>query len=160
MPASAKHVRGRDAKIIVGVDAGTTRAIAAVDFNGRPVAVKSAKNWPEDDFVQSIAQYSPVIIACDTNPSHKLANRLKAAFGARLYAPKRSLRQTDKLHMTAGFPCRNAHERDALAAALKAYHSIENKLRQTAKMAGKEKAGAAQRMVLGGAKMRHAIARL
>lgn len=144
--------------MIVGVDAGATSALAAVDFNGRAVRVESRKNWPAGELLRTAASFSPVIVACDTNPGHHLARELKRTFGARLYTPRKSLSQTEKQRMaSAAWPCRNSHERDALAAALKAYHHVENKLRQAAKIAGGD-ARAVQEKVLRGEKMRHAAA--
>ena len=131
----------------MGIDPGTTVAYAVLDYQGRLVALKSAKNMKKDALITELATYSPSLIACDTNPPVKLASRLKACFSTRLYCPDESLsiEEKNKLAKTAATSpatatksaagpspsrFRNAHERDALAAAVKAFHSVENKLRQ------------------------------
>lgn len=49
--------------------------------------------------------------------------------------------------MTRDFRYNNAHEKDAIAAALKAYHGIENKMRQADRHgASKEKVAAGKRI--------------
>gem|GEM_PF-3577497 len=168
--------------IIVGVDAGETTAIAIVSFEGKPLKVESHKHWSLGDVIGKIAAFSPAVIACDTNPTSGFARELKRAFGARLVFPRRSLHVYEKERMAhdAGLKVHNKHERDALAAALKAYHLLQNKLRQAGRKAeikagvkrGKSDRGKSsatskevaqyvesiQRRVLGGEKMRHAIA--
>lgn len=121
--------------------------------------MESKRNWGEKALLERISFFSPLVIACDTNPSHKLGQELKRAFGAKLFFPRKSLREWYKQKITVERGCKNKHERDALAAALKAYHHFENKLRQTSKKAGKH-ARAAQKMVLSGEKMVHAVRRL
>lgn len=150
--------------IIVGVDAGDTSAMAVVSLGGKVVHVESRKHWPRGDLVEKISLYSPAVIACDTNPTSGFARSLKRSFGARLLFPKKSMTEHDKQKMASktGVKLSNKHERDALAAALKAYHQLENKLRQAGKKArkkgGDEKfVEGVQKKVLRGEKMRHAI---
>lgn len=124
--------------------------------------MESRKHWQRGEVAQRIAEYSPAVIACDTNPTSDFARGLKAAFGARLVFPKKSMRvfRKEKMASDAGVAVANKHERDALAAALKAFHLLENKLRQTARHArGRpaEKVESAQRKVLAGKKMFEAI---
>jgi len=143
----------------VGVDAGSTVAIAVLDLQGRVVRIESKKDWPEEDVVNAIFQYSPAVIACDTNPSHHLARQLGRVFGAKLFFPHHSLSKHDKAQMTRDAQCRNPHERDALAAALKAFGHYQNKLRQATKKAVKAGGDVDRvvRMVLFGEKMANAI---
>lgn len=77
-----------------------------------------------------LGPYDPIIIASDTNPPSKLAKTLSAAFKCRLLFPQKSLTVLEKFRLVDEYNCRNAHEKDALAAALKAYHRIANKMRQ------------------------------
>lgn len=121
--------------LIVGIDAGATAAFAVVDFDGNVVRFGSGKAWGEDELSKRIAPFEPQIIACDTRPANKLAQKLKAVFSARLYSPPRSLAVLEKQLMTRGYAVKNSHERDALAAALKAFHSVENQLRKTQRRA-------------------------
>ena len=132
-----------------------------LDLHGRVVRVESHREWPLEGVVGVIAAYSPIVIACDTNPSHSLARQLGTAFGARLFFPRKSLSRHSKLLATRGESCRNPHERDALAAALKAFGHYQNKVRQTekkARRAGVDAEGIVRR-VLFGEKMAHALRR-
>lgn len=110
---------------------------------------------------------APKIVACDVNPPSKLARKFRAAFRAKLFFPTHSLSQIDKLRIARHFDSieplkqpKNAHERDALAAAVKAFHRIENKLRQvSAKARGRTEEGIAQAQarVLEGKQMKQAL---
>ncbi len=138
--------------------------MAVVSFEGKVLKVESRKHWPRGEVIERIAQYSPDVIACDTNPTSDFARQLKRSFGARLLFPKKSFTQHAKQKMASktGVKLRNKHERDALAAALKAYHQLENKLRQAGTYA-KKKGGdekfveSVQKKVLHGEKMRSAV---
>ncbi|MBI4406791.1 DUF460 domain-containing protein [Candidatus Micrarchaeota archaeon] len=122
-------------EIIVGIDAGTTSAFAVIDYSGSVVAVKSKKNWRTADLIFEINSVcTPVVIACDTNPSSNTARMLKACFGAKLFLPSSSLSiyKKQKLTHKLGISVNNSHERDAVAAAKKAFNHYSNKLRQVA----------------------------
>jgi hypothetical protein len=118
--------------VIIGVDSGVYRAFAAIDLDGRVVAVESKRNWGETGFIESISPFKPIVIACDVRPSSKTARALASVFSAKLFQPKHSLLVLEKARVTRDYAVKNAHERDALAAALKAFHSMaENKMKQT-----------------------------
>lgn len=98
--------------------------------------------------------FEPVIIGCDTNPPSKLGKYLSATFGCRLSYPPKSLTEIEKNRMTADFNYKNTHEKDALAAGLKAYFKIANKMRQVGRhLRNKKSPGdlqAAKQMVASG----------
>lgn len=126
-----------------------------LDLNGKTVAVKSRKNWPEKDFFKELSATTPLVVACDTSPPSHFARKVASVFRARLFTPKHSLHVIEKVNLAKGLG-KNVHERDALAAARKAYNStIQNKVRQFIRIAGKptEKQKA---LVLSGVKMRDA----
>ncbi|GEM_PF-6824266 len=56
--------------------------------------------------------------------------KIAASFGSRLISPKEDLSIEWKKDVTRDFPVKNAHERDALAAAIYAYKSVESKIRK------------------------------
>ncbi|MFH1257348.1 MAG: DUF460 domain-containing protein [Candidatus Micrarchaeota archaeon] len=116
--------------IIIGIDAGATFAFAALNFNGELIAIRSKRNVKKEEIIRMLEPLEPVIIASDTNPPSKLAKALAATFKCRLSFPLKSLTQIEKQRMTRERRYGNVHEKDALAAALKAYHKIENKMRQ------------------------------
>ena len=106
-----------------------------LDYDGNVVAVESRKNWTPDAFIQSLSVFSPSIIACDKIPVPKSARLLKSVFSARLYKPVRSMTGLQKAFLTRDFSVNNEHERDALAAALKAFRSLNNKFKLVDKKA-------------------------
>ncbi|HLC38228.1 MAG TPA: DUF460 domain-containing protein [Candidatus Norongarragalinales archaeon] len=148
--------------LIVGVDSGTWRAFAVLDFNGSLVALKSRKNWLPEDFIKVLSDFFPTIIACDRNPPPRKVLVLKSVFGARLWFPRKNLTLVQKLSLTDGFSLHNSHERDALASALKAFNIVKSKLRVVEKKARAAGVPAARRefvkkMVLKGESVAEAI---
>ncbi|MEW5955554.1 MAG: DUF460 domain-containing protein [Candidatus Micrarchaeota archaeon] len=134
---------------MVGIDGGATTALAVLDYDGNVIALASRKNWLQKDFVKQITDAgTPSVIACDTNPPSRLARKLKAWFHAKLFYPRHSLTQLEKTRIAdgAGAKPKNLHERDALAAAAKAYHHFENKLRQAKAKAAARGPKAVQRV--------------
>lgn len=118
------------AAYIAGIDAGATSAYAVITLDGEIIEIKSRKD-PKGDFLfESLAEYSPIFIACDTSPPSQAARKLKRSFCARLYHPSKSLSVIEKDLIARGHPIRNAHERDALASAIKCQHALSSKLRQ------------------------------
>ncbi|MBI5228933.1 DUF460 domain-containing protein [Candidatus Micrarchaeota archaeon] len=138
--------------LIIGVDAGATTAVAAIDFDRRLVSLRSKRNWDQGQLVKHVSSFSPSLIACDTNPPQKAVSSLKACLPARLYYPLKSLTIKEKAELTREFKFKNRHERDALASALRAYHFIENKLRQVEKHFEGD-SSRIKRLVLSGKKM-------
>lgn len=115
---------------IAGIDSGSTSAYAIMTLDGEIIEIKSRKDAQGDFLFESLAKYSPIFIACDTNPPSQAARRLKRSFCARLYHPLKSLPVVEKELMCRGSGAKNAHERDALASAIKCQHALSSKLRQ------------------------------
>lgn len=109
--------------MIIGVDFGSHAAVAVVDLEGNPVALKSWKNAAFGEMVSFCSGYEIAFVACDKRVPPRQARRLNACFNAKLYRPERDLTVFEKLRLTRGGNAANEHERDALAAALKCYHS-------------------------------------
>ncbi|HIH21010.1 TPA: DUF460 domain-containing protein [Candidatus Micrarchaeota archaeon] len=148
--------------MIVGVDGGTWRAFAVLDFDGKLVALKSRKNWLPGEFLAEVSDYLPTIIACDKNPAPRKVLVLKSVFGARLFKPSKNLSQLQKHSLTRDFKVRNSHERDALASAIKAYNSVAAKISAVEKKSREAGVPAEQRlsvkrMVLKGETVANAI---
>jgi predicted RNase H-like nuclease (RuvC/YqgF family) len=135
-----------------------TSAFAAVDYDGGVRAVESKRNWTHKNFLERIAEFRPAVVAGDTRPPAKQVRKTAAVFRALLFAPRHSLTLLEKTFLTRDYAPANAHERDALAAALKAWHNRENKLRQLAanlqRRGRSEEREAASEKVLRGTRMR------
>ncbi len=120
--------------VIVGVDPGTTTAVAVVDLNGNLLGVKSKKGWNVSEVIEYITSIGrPVVIATDKSNPPDFVLKLKASFQAVLHTPKDDMSVERKRNLTSKYSFLNDHERDAIAAALDAYNSYKNKLRNVEK---------------------------
>ena len=108
-------------KLIVGIDPGTTTAIAMLNFSADYCHVFSRKNMNLSELCDYIAEKGePVIIATDVAKPPMLVKKAAAAFNALLFTPKKNIPQYEKRKMVKSVKLRNKHEKDALVAALKA----------------------------------------
>ncbi|KUH33804.1 hypothetical protein APY94_04585 [Thermococcus celericrescens] len=117
--------------IIVGIDPGITVGIAAIDLNGRIVALHSQRNMPIGEVFRFISEVGhPVIVATDVSPAPGFVEKIARSFKANLFVPRESLRVQDKneLLRDLGITVEDDHQRDALAAAYKAYLRLKPKL--------------------------------
>ncbi len=121
------------------------------------MAVKSRKNWGKNEFLKELAEYQPVIVACDTTPPSRLAKATATVFSARLFTPKHSLHVFEKT-ILAKNEGKNAHERDAIAAARKAFNCMAgNKIRQFTRISHGTATVKQKELVLNGHKMRDVL---
>jgi len=117
--------------IIVGVDPGTTSSVAALDLSGNVLGMHSSKDMGLSavvDYIVSLGK--PSLVASDVNPAPSFVSDVAVKFGSPLFVPPKSLSVNEKLDMTRPYECSDAHQRDALAAALYAYQQYNNKFRK------------------------------
>ncbi len=120
--------------VIVGVDPGTTTAVAVLDLNGNVLGVKSKKGWNPSEVIEFITSLGkPVVIATDKSNPPEFVLKLRASFQAVLHTPKEDMSVERKRNLTSRFAFLNDHERDAIAAAMDAYNSYKNKLKNVEK---------------------------
>jgi len=117
--------------LIVGIDPGTTTAIAAFNLRGELVGLHSSREMALSDIVNVIRGFGkPVVIASDVTPAPGTLRKVKSAFNAILYEPKDPLSVQTKMELSKEYSCSNVHERDAIAAALNAFRVYRNKFEQ------------------------------
>ncbi len=121
--------------LIIGIDPGTTTAIAVLNFRGDIVLTQSGKEFSKADICRLILETGdPLIIATDINPPPKKVHKIASMLGAKLMFPEESLRKRHKeVLIDDAKEKRNRHEKDALAAAMYAYRKIRpmtNKIEQ------------------------------
>ncbi len=122
--------------IIVGIDTGKTSAIACVDLSGRLVCMRTARFADLRWFVDSLKEAGmPVIIASDKKKAGFLVSKLASIFDAALFLPREDISISKKKAYAKVAGASNLHERDALSAAMSAYHSHSNKLKQAERQA-------------------------
>ena len=127
---------GHPVPLIVGIDPGTTTALAVLDTSGRLLLLKSGRGLDRSRISRLVTELGvPVIVACDRRPAPSFVERAASTFSARLVVPEENLRVREKERLSREFmqehpPRTNKHERDALAAALFAYNSIKPTMRR------------------------------
>jgi len=127
--------------VIVGIDPGTTTGVAVLDLDGELCEVFSARDFSVNDVISFLTKYREVIIvAGDVTPAPRFVEKVSGSLSSVLYTPPKSLTVKDKKERVilkfSKNAYRNPHERDALAAALKAYKHYRNKLEQVGKRLG------------------------
>lgn len=135
---SMPHKSKRDNYLIVGVDPGMVTGIAALNVNGEVLLLTSKRGIDRGEIVKMILENgTPIAISSDVNPPPRLVVKLASSLNLTLYVPSRSLQVSEKTSLVQGFiderkvsPPQDPHQRDALAAAIKAFQSFKNKMEQ------------------------------
>uniref|UniRef100_A0A7C4BBF4 DUF460 domain-containing protein n=1 Tax=Ignisphaera aggregans TaxID=334771 RepID=A0A7C4BBF4_9CREN len=122
--------------VIVGIDPGIETGVAIVDLSLKQCYTFSSREFDKLSIINKVyAIGTPVLIATDKNPSPGTVEKIASILGLQLYVPQRSLTVEDKeelinwaLKRGIAIEIKTTHERDALAAALRAYKAFEKKL--------------------------------
>ncbi len=124
-------------RLIVGVDPGVTVGFAALTLDGVPVFVESRRNWNLSNLLKTVTELGvPTIVSSDVSPASDVLEKLSAKLNAMLFVPLISMGADEKQQIARtyrdryGLGLKNAHEVDALAAAVKAYQHYRNKFEQ------------------------------
>ena len=113
---------------IVGIDPGTTTAVAVLDLSGNLLGISSRKEWSHSDVIDYVLSFGkPVVVATDKSNPPEFVSKLKASFNAVLYTPKEDMSVEKKKNLASKYRTANDHERDALAAAIEAFNSYKSK---------------------------------
>ncbi len=116
--------------LIVGIDSGTSVGVAILDSHGNILSLSSKKLQTKGDVIRQIMKYgNPVVIASDVNPAPKFVEKIAASVGSKIFYPDFSMSRREKQKIVRDYEeeINSAHEKDALAAGLKAfrnYHEI------------------------------------
>ncbi len=119
--------------VIVGIDPGTTTAVAVIDENGDLIEVKSSKNMSINDIVEILGRYRVMVCATDVNPAPRSVEKLASILNAELFTPSSTLSVSEKVSLVVdrfSKVYKNAHERDAIAAAIKAFNVYKSKIEE------------------------------
>ncbi|MEI6292424.1 MAG: DUF460 domain-containing protein [Methanomicrobiales archaeon] len=120
--------------IIVGMDPGTTTAIAALDLEGNLLHLSSSRQTSLSDVIESLYKVGkPVVVATDVRDMPFSVEKVRRAFNAVAYAPRLDVSVDAKMEYTQPFKYMNDHERDALSAALEAYRHYNHKFQNILK---------------------------
>jgi len=113
--------------VIVGVDPGTTTAVALVGLDGSVLEVFSSRTVDAAGVTEWIVERGrPIVVAADVTPMPETVEKLRRSFDAAGWIPDSDLPVDEKQHRTREEAYDNDHERDAMAAALSAYDDHED----------------------------------
>ncbi|WP_135829605.1 DUF460 domain-containing protein [Halorussus halobius] len=108
--------------VLVGIDPGTTTAVAVADLDGEVLDVLSTRTADTAEVIEWIIERGrPVVVAADVEPMPETVEKIRRSFDAAGWTPASDLPVDEKLHRTREYDDDNDHERDAMAAALYAF---------------------------------------
>jgi predicted RNase H-like nuclease (RuvC/YqgF family) len=129
-----RSLQDRPRYLIVGIDPGTTTAIAAIDLDGNLVRTGSSRQTSMAETIETLYHLGkPLVIASDVHQMPFTVEKIRRAFQAVGYTPHQDRTVEEKQELTSGYTYANVHERDALAAALDALRQYRNKLQNVLK---------------------------
>lgn len=121
-------------RAIVGVDPGTTSAVAMLDLRGKLLKLESGKNLATEDIIHSVIETGkPILMATDKEDVPSNVEEISSNFKAMTFSPEQDLSIEKKKELTEEHEPDNLHERDALAAAIYAFNTYQNKFRNIEK---------------------------
>lgn len=158
--------------IIVGFDPGLTVGIAILDLKGNLISIASFKEIRRSEIINHIMSHgNTVLIATDVYPPPKTVRKLASNLNSKIWSPYRNMSVESKIDIVDSYmqsinggssTPQNAHERDALAAAVKTYRDHLNKFRQIEKRGEKlelsdKSVDAIKKMVIHGTSISNAL---
>ncbi len=119
--------------VIAGIDPGVTTGVAVIDLQGRVLLLESGKNMDRAAILDLIlSQGRPIVVAVDVPEVPEAVRKIAGATGAMIYTPPGELSVAEKRVLAEkalrGRQPEDSHQRDALAAAYKAWLSIQSKM--------------------------------
>jgi predicted RNase H-like nuclease (RuvC/YqgF family) len=112
-------------EIIVGIDTGTTTAIAILDLKGRILFLKSKREYKISEIVEDILRFGkPILICTDKEKVPKKVKKIASLFSCKIFHPTKNPSRIQKYRITKNFEYRNYHERDAIFSAIKGFKSL------------------------------------
>ncbi len=128
---------------ILGVDPGTTAAYCLLTFSGKIRALRSKKGLTRADLIREVYEHGiPAIVASDVPQTPRFVEKIASTVNTTTYTPKNPIAVADKQELAREYASetkiRNAHERDALSAAVYAYRSLLPKFQQIDRMVQEE----------------------
>ncbi|MFB6138482.1 MAG: DUF460 domain-containing protein [Halobacteriaceae archaeon] len=117
--------------VLVGVDPGTTTAVAVVGLDGDLLDVWSTRTADVAEVIEWIVERGrPVVVAADVTPMPETVEKIRRSFDAAAWTPGRDLPIDEKQHRTREVGYDDDHQRDAAAAALLAHDDHDDQIRR------------------------------
>ncbi|MFC4439812.1 MULTISPECIES: DUF460 domain-containing protein [Natrialbaceae] len=119
--------------VLVGIDPGTTTAVAIVSLEGEVLDVWSSRTSDTADVIEWIVERGrPIVVAADVTPMPETVEKFRRSFDAAGWTPTNDLPIDEKQHRTREEPYDDDHQRDAMAAALYAFDAHEDQFERIA----------------------------
>jgi predicted RNase H-like nuclease (RuvC/YqgF family) len=120
---------------ILGIDPGITAALCLLSLTGNVQALISRKSLTKADIIRVVYEYGiPVLVASDVPQTPNLVDKISSSLNVDVFTPNKPIPVSEKQELAREYGesirIRNAHERDALTAAVYAYRSLKPKLEQ------------------------------
>ncbi|AET33583.1 DUF460 domain-containing protein [Pyrobaculum ferrireducens] len=138
-PARGGKAPARERFLIVGVDPGVVTGIAVMTLDGEVLDTVARRGFSRGDVLRYVSQWGvPVLVATDVAEAPDFVRRLATMCGAAVYTPGRDLASEEKAQILEKIRWRavTSHERDALAAAYRAYQEYRPKFEKLEKEFG------------------------
>lgn len=114
--------------LIVGIDPGSTSAVAAFDLDGELALLESRKEFSRDEIIKKIMENGlPVVVASDREEMPSTVEKIARSVGAEKFEPENDLSKERKKQLGEGD---NSHELDAYASSLHAYNSLQRSIQK------------------------------
>ncbi|MEM4366863.1 MAG: DUF460 domain-containing protein [Candidatus Anstonellales archaeon] len=117
--------------VIVGVDPGQNLGYALLSLDGKKIASGSIKGGSINNFISMLQGYAPVLVATDVKKPSSKVRKIASALGVKVFRLRRNLTLEEKCRAS---DFSDPHERDAYAAARKAYNHYLNAFRHIEKV--------------------------
>jgi predicted RNase H-like nuclease (RuvC/YqgF family) len=138
-PAKRGKPSTRGRLLILGVDPGIVTGLAILTLDGEVLDTVARRSFSRGDVMRYVQQWGvPILVATDVAEAPEFVKRLAAMSGAVLYTPSRDLSSEEKTQILdkVRWQAKTSHERDALAAAYKAYLEYKPKFEKIEKEFG------------------------
>jgi predicted RNase H-like nuclease (RuvC/YqgF family) len=120
--------------VLVGIDPGTTTAVAIVGLSGEVLDTHSTRTADTAAVIEWIVERGrPLLVAADVTPMPDTVEKIRRSFDAAGWTPRSDLPVDEKQHRTREEGYDNDHERDAMAAALSAFDDHEDQFERIAR---------------------------
>ncbi|MGM5488067.1 MAG: DUF460 domain-containing protein [Nanobdellota archaeon] len=115
--------------IIVGIDPGTTTAVAILSIHKELLLLDSQRKKGLNALITQVIEHGiPLIVGCDKKDVPEFVNKFAIKTGARLKSPPHDLLVREKRALVGDAHVENDHEMDALASAYYAFRQIQSQL--------------------------------
>lgn len=122
--------------LIVGIDPGTTSAVAGITLDGEIEFNESGRGFSLDEIISlTMEKGRPVVATSDKAETPGLVKKYSSSLGLRLYEPSEDLSQDKKQSLGRG---NNSHEIDAVAAAFNALNNLQKPVQKIERIAEEE----------------------